>query len=196
MSTVAAPYGLRPIQLLGSQSFNGGVIREVPMTVNSAVAVGLGDVIQIGNASAGQPQAIAATPTTASAGIMGVCVGVSFVDPVLKQQQFGTTIPANAITSGYTNVIIRVCDDPDQLYVLQSVGSVASTVRGKFCALENFGVNSLGNSTIRGSTPANTTTLAMRIVDFSSTPGDAFTDLIVKFNQGVLMWQNATVLTN
>lgn len=196
MSTVAAPYGLRPIQLLGSQSFNGGVIREVPMTVNSAVAVGLGDVIQIGNASAGQPQAIAATPTTASAGIMGVCVGVSFIDPVLKQQQFANTLPANAVTAGYTNIIIRVCDDPDQLYQLQSAGSVASTVRGKFCALENFGVGTYGNSTVRGSTPANTTTLAMRIVDFASTPGDAFTDLIVKFNQGVLMWQNATVLSN
>lgn len=197
MSTVASPYGLKPIALIGGQSFNGGVIREVPMTVNSAVAVGLGDVIVIGGASAGQPQAAAATPVAGTtAGVMGVCVGVSFVDPVLKQQMFANTIPANAVTAGYTNVMIRVCDDPDQLYVLQSVGSVASTVRGKFCALENFGVGTYGNSTVRGSTPANTATLAMRIVDFSSTPGDTYTDLIVKFNQGVLVWQNTIVLAN
>lgn len=196
MSLVAAPYGLKPVKLIGGQYFNGGSIREVPMTVNSAVAIGTGDVIQIGLASAGQPQAVAATPTTASAGILGVCVGVSFIDPVLKQQQFAASLPANAITAGYTDVRIRVCDNPDQLYALQSNGAVAATVRGKFCALENFGVGAYGNSTIRGATPANTTTLAMRIVDFASAPGEAFTDLVVKFNTGVLMWENATVLAN
>jgi hypothetical protein len=194
MSLVAAPYGLKPVSLIGGQAFNGGVIREIPMTVNTATAIYAGDVVQIGGASAGQPQAITATVTTASAGVIGVCVGVSFVDPVLKQQQFANSLPAGAITAGYTNVMIRVCDDPDQLYQLQSVGSVAATVLGKFCALENFGGGSYGNSTLRGSTPANTTTLAMRIVGFASTPGDSFTDLIVKFNHGVHMYYNATVL--
>ena len=196
MSTVASPYGLKPISLIGGQVFNGGTIKEIPMTVNSAVAIGAGDIIQIGNASAGQPQAVAATPTTASAGIVGVCVGVSFIDPVLKQQQFAQNIPANAITAGYTNVMIRVCDDPDQLFQLQNVGSVAATVLGKFCAVENFGVGPYGNSTVRGSVPANTATLAFRIVGFASTPGDAFTDTIVKFNQGVHMYLNTTVLAN
>jgi hypothetical protein len=196
MSTVASPYGLKPIALIGGQVFNGGTIREIPMTVNSAVAIGAGDIIQIGAASAGQPSALAATPTTATAGVIGVCVGVSFVDPVLKQQQFAQTIPANALTAGYTNVMIRVNDDPDQLYQLQSVGSVAATVIGKFCAVENFGTGPYGNSTVRGSTPANTATLGFRIVGFASTPGDAFTDLIVKFNQGVHMYLNTTVLAN
>lgn len=196
MSTVASPYGLKPIALQGGQHFNGGVIKEIPMTVNSAVAIGAGDIIQLGGASAGQPQALAATPTTASAGVVGVCVGVSFTDPVLKQTQHAQNLPANAITSGYTNVVIKVCDDPDQLYQLQSVGSVAATVLGKFCAVENFGVGPYGNSTVRGSTPANTATLGFRIVGFASTPGDAYTDLIVKFNQGVHMYYNTTVLAN
>ena len=167
------------------------------MTVNVATAFGYGDVVLIGAASAGQPTPAAATVVAGTtAGVLGVCVGVSFVDPVLKQQQFAMTLPSGAITAGYTNVLIHVNDDPNQLYQLQSVGSVARTVQGKFCALENFGTGTYGNSTVRGSTPANTATLAMRIVDFASTPGDAFTDLIVKFNFGVLMWQNTTVLTN
>lgn len=198
MASVAAPYGLRPVNLLGGQPYNGGAIRQVPMTVNVATAFGYGDVVLIGAASAGQPTPATATPVSGTtAGVMGVCVGVSFVDPVLKQQQFSMTLPSGAITAGYTNVLIFVNDDPNQLYQLQSVGSVASTVRGKFCALENFGTGTYGNSTIRGSTPSNVGgTQAMRIVDFASTPGDAFTDLIVKFNQGVLMWQNTIVLTN
>lgn len=196
MSTVASPYGLKPIALIGGQAFNGGTIKQIPMTVNSAVAIGAGDIIQIGAASAGQPQAMAATPTTSTAGVIGVCVGVSYVDPTLKYQLFAQNLPANAITNGYTNVMIHVNDDPDQLYQLQSVGSVAATVLGKFCAVENFGVGSYGSSTVRGSTPANTATLGFRIVGFASTPGDAYTDLIVKFNQGVHMYYNTTVLTN
>ena len=196
MALIASPYGLKPIALLGGQAFNGGVIREIPMTVNSATAIGTGDIIQIGAASAGQPSALTATPTTSSAGVIGVCVGVSFVDPVLRQQQHAQNLPANAITAGYTNVIVKVCDDPDQLYQLQSVGSVAATVLGKFCAVENFGVGVYGNSTIRGATPANTATLAFRIVGFAQPAGEPFTDLIVKFNQGVHMYYNTTVLAN
>jgi dihydroorotase-like cyclic amidohydrolase len=196
MANTASPYGLKPVALLGGRNFNGGTIKEIPMTVNSAVAIGAGDIIQIGNASAGQPQAVAATPTTASAGVIGVCVGVSFTDPVLKQTQHAQSLPANAISSGYTNVVIKVNDDPDQLFQLQSVGTVADTVLGKFCAVENFGVGPYGNSTVRGSTPANTTTLAFRIVGFASPAADSNRDLIVKFNQGVHMYYNATVLAN
>jgi hypothetical protein len=196
MSNTASPYGLKPVSLIGGQSFNGGVIKEIPMTVNSAVAIGAGDIVQIGAASAGQPSALAATPTTSSAGVIGVCVGVSFVDPVLKQQQHANSLPANAITSGYTNVIVKVCDDPDQLFQLQSVGAVADILIGKFCAVENFGVGPYGNSTVRGSTPANTGTLAFRIVGFASPATDTNRDLIVKFNTGVHMYYNATALTN
>ena len=194
MANTASPYGLKPVSLIGGQPFNGGVIKEIPMTVNSATAIAAGDIIQIGAASAGQPSARTATPDNTTAGIIGVCVGVSFVDPVLKQQQHAQTLPANAITAGYTNVVVKVCDDPDQLYQLQSVGSVADTVLGKFCAVENFGVGPYGNSTIRGSTPANTATLAFRIVGFASPATDTNRDLIVKFNQGIHMYLNTLVL--
>lgn len=192
MASTASPYGLRPVNLIGGQAFNGGVIREIPMTVNSATAIYTGDVIQIGAASAGQPTAMSATPTTSTGGVVGVCVGVSYVDPVLKYVVHTQSLPANAITSGYTNVIIKVCDDPDQLYVVQAAGSVAATVIGKFAALENFGgTAATGLSTIRLATPANTGTLAVRIVDFVDA-GSAYTDCIVKFNQGVHMYYNAT----
>lgn len=194
MANTSSPYGLKPVALLGGRAFNGGTIKEIPMTVNSAIAIGAGDIVSIGSLSAGQPAALAATPTTASAGVIGVCVGVSYTDPVLKQTQHAQNLPANAISSGYTNVIVKVNDDPDQVYQLQSVGAVADTVLGKFCAVENFGVGAYGNSTVRGSTPANTTTLAFRIIGFASPASDTQRDLLVKFNQGVHMYYNATVL--
>jgi hypothetical protein len=194
MANVASPYGFRPVNLLGGQPY-AGAIREIPMTVNSATAIYNGDVVQISVASVGQPSAATATLTTSSAGVVGVCVGVRYVNPATLQPTYAQYLPANAITNGYTDVYIRVVDDPDALFAVQAVGSVAATQRGRFAALENFGGNAqTGNSTVRLSTPANTATLAVRIVDFVDA-GSNNTDCIVKFNQGVHMYYNATALT-
>lgn len=193
MAATATPYGLRPVNLIGGQSFNGGAIREVPMTVNSATAIYTGDVILIGAASAGQPTAAAATVTTSTGGVLGVCVGVSYVDPTLGYQLFGQYLPANAVNSGYTNIKIHVNDDKDQLYMIQGAGSIAATTRGYQAALGNFGGNpATGKSTVNLVAPARTATLAMRVVDFVDA-GSAFTDVIVKFNTGVHMYDATTV---
>jgi hypothetical protein len=200
MSTVAAPYGLKPISLIGGQSFTGGTIREYLMTTNNSAAIFNGDLVQLGAAAAGQPTVVAATPTTSTAGIAGVCVGVRYQ---LAGQQLGYPLyaqylPANAVTAGYTNIFIRVVEDPDQLYQVQSQGSVGYGSIGKTVALANFGGSTTtGNSTVAlSSTIANTNALACKIVDlvnssstfggnFPSNPGDAYTDCIVKLNFGV-----------
>ena len=193
MSNVATPYGLRPINLIGGRPNPGGAMREVPMTVNSATAIYTGDIILIGAASAGQPSAASATPTTSTGGVIGVCVGVSYVDPVLKYVVHAQYLPQNAITSGYTNIVIKVNDDPQQLYQIQAGSSVAATTRGYQVAVENPGGSATtGLSTLRAGTPARTATLALRIVDFVDA-GSAFTDLIVKFNTGVHMYDATTV---
>jgi hypothetical protein len=191
MSTVQAPYGLRPINLIGGQSFTGGTIRKYAMTTNSATGIFFGDVVSIAD---GQPSALTATPTTSSVGVVGVCVGVQYTDPTLKYSQWAQFLPANAVNSGYTNIYVSVIDDPDQLYQVQADGSVTAADIGNNAALGNFSNGSVtsGNSKVNVSaTTANTSTLAVRIVDLVdgaptfSTPGDAFTDCIVKFNFGV-----------
>jgi len=198
MALAATPYGLRPFNMIGGSPYNGGAIRQVPMTVNEASGIGFGDVVLIGAASAGQPTAAAATPVAGTTGgVLGVCVGCSFIDPTLKQQQYANALPANAVTGGYKNIQVFVNDDPRQLYTLQSAGTAADILIGKFCALGAFGAaNVYGNSPVNGLTPANTATLAMRIVGFNSPAADGFRDLIVKFNSGVLMWDNTIVLAN
>lgn len=213
MSQILSPYGLKPVSMIGGHSNNGGAIREFPMTVNSATAIYNGDVVQIAN---GQPSAITATPVAGTtAGIVGVCVGVSYFDPVLKQSQYANFLPANAVNSGYTNIRIRVCDGHDQLYQVQgsaAFGSLTNGVYGaigKNAALGNFGGNAAtGNSTVNvvvgtnGASLATTATLAVRIVSVLNieqiglgssvlNPQDAFPELIVKFNQGVHSYQLA-----
>jgi hypothetical protein len=207
MATTSSPYGLKPINLIGGQAFNGGVIREILLTTNNTAPIGFGDLVQLGAAAAGQPTVVTATPTTSSVGIVGVCVGVRYQ---LAGQQLGYPLyaqylPANAVTAGYTNIYVRVMDDPDALFQVQSLGSITVGSIGKTVALANFtaGTGSTtvntntGNSVIAlSATVSNTNALACKIVDlvnanssfggnFPSNPGDAYTDCIVKLNFGV-----------
>ena len=205
MAATSTPYGLKPINLIGGQSFNGGVIREFVLSTNNSGAFYTGDVIQL--SSAGNPQALGSTPTAGTtAGIVGVCLGVSYVDPNLKYQVFAQYLPANAITGGYTNVTIHVCDDPDQLYQVQGSAAFGTLTNGangavgKNAALGNFGGSATtGLSTVNlvvgsnGGSLASTNTLAVRIVDVvDASANDAYPDLIVKFNQGVHSYLFAT----
>jgi hypothetical protein len=197
MATVQAPYGLRPINLIGGQSFTGGTIRKYAMTVNSATGIFFGDVVKIAD---GEPSALTATPTTSTKGVVGVAVGVTYTDPTLKYTQFAQYLPANAVNAGYTNIFVSVIDDPDQLYQVQADGPVTRADIGNNSALGNFSNGSVttGNSKVNiSATTANTSTLAVRIVDLVdgaptfSTPGDLFTDCIVKFNFGVHSYYQA-----
>jgi hypothetical protein len=181
------------------------------MTTNSATAIFNGDLVALGVSAAGQPTALAATPTTSTVGLVGVCVGVRYQ---LSGQQLGYPLyaqylPANAVTSGLINIFIRVVEDPDQLYQVQSQGSVGYGSIGKTAALANFGGSTTtGNSTIAlSSTIANTSALAVKIVDlvnssstfggnFPSNPGDAYTDCIVKLNFGVHSYYQSAGTTN
>ena len=205
MASTSSPYGLKPVNLIGGQAFNGGVIRDIKLSTNNSGAFYVGDVIQL--TSAGNPQALSATITTGTTvGVIGVCVGVSYVDPNLKYQVFAQYLPADAITGGYTNVSIRVCDDPDQLYQIQGSAAFGSLTNGangaigKNAALGNFGGNATtGLSTINlvvganGGSLANTATLAMRVVDIvAESATDSYPDLIVKFNEGAHSYQFAT----
>ena len=213
MAATLSPYGLKPINLIGGQAFNGGVIREFKLSTNNSTAFFTGDVVQLSNA--GNPQPLGASPVAikipsvsadATAGVVGVCVGVRYVDPNLKYEVYAQTLPANAITGGYTNVFIRVCDDPDQLYQIQGSAAFGSLTNGpagavgKNAALGNFGA---GNATTglsgvnlvvgsNGGSLAATSTLAMRIVDVvAETATDAYPDIIVKFNVGVHSYTNS-----
>lgn len=183
MATTAAPYGLRPTNMVGGRVYTHG-FREYAMTSDNSVAIYNGSIIQL---TAGQPNALAATPTTSTAGVIGVCVGVTYTDPTLKQTMFAQYLPATAVTLGYTNIKVRIVDDPDVVFMVQASGSVTAASIGRNAPLDNFGGSATtGNATVRlaqGSI-ATTATLAVRIVDLV-VAGDTYTDCLVKFNFGV-----------
>jgi len=136
MAATSSPYGLKPINLIGGQAFNGGVIRDIVLSDNVATAFYTGAVIVLD--ANGNPSAITASPTgmdipnaaDADAGILGVCLGVQYTDPTLGYSLWGQYLPANALNNGYSNVLIRVCDDPDQLYQIQGTAAFGTLTNG------------------------------------------------------------------
>jgi hypothetical protein len=203
MAITASPYGLKPVNLIGGQVF-AGQFREYKLVSNNTAAIFNGDLISL--TSAGVPVAATATPTAGTtAGIVGVCVGVRYVSAATKQPLYSQFLPANAVTGGYTDVYVRVSDDPDALYTVQgsaalgtfnsgTSGSGWPGAIGKNAALGNFSAGStvMGNSAVNlvvgtnGASLATTATLALRIVDIiEGTEGDAFPEFVVKLNQGV-----------
>lgn len=196
MAATATPFGLKPINMIGGQSFNGGVIREYKLPSNVAAAYYTGAVMYMNTNGVVTP--VAATPTAGTtAGVLGVCVGVRYTDPNLKYTVFAQYLPSGAITAGYSDVFIRVCDDPDQLYMIQADTAVGTKTNGARGAIgQNAPLKTFTGSATTGlsqtaldtgsnwGTCASTNTLAMRIVDIY-TPDDTYPEVIVKFNQGV-----------
>jgi len=215
MANVASPYGLNPIKLIGGQAFNGGVIREYKVASNNSAAIFNGDLVVL--SSAGLPSAVSATPTAidipnaanATAGIVGVCVGARYVDAT-GVSQYANYLPANSITAGYTEVYVRVMDDPDALFQVQGTaalgtfnsgtdGSGYPGAIGKNAALDfnTAGKTTTGKSGVallvgaNGSSLATTTTLAVRIVDVvDGTQTDDYPEFVVKLNVGVHSYNN------
>lgn len=205
MASVASPYGLKPVNLIGGQAYAGST-REIKLSTNNSAAIFNGDVIQL--TSAGNPQSISATPTAGTtAGIVGVCMGVRYVNPATKQSNWAQFLPANAITNGYTDVYIIVADDPDSVFQIQGTAAFGTLTNGAAGAVGKnaalgfgtAGSTSTGNSGVNlvvganGGSLANTATLAMRVIGVvAGTELDAYPEILVKFNQGTHSYYLAT----
>ena len=210
MAAVSAPYGLRAINHIGGTPYAGST-RLLPITLaalngNPAVTnttpifngsvvnlTASGTVIVQPNTGAGGGGTAAAW----TAGVIGVFVGCTFTDPISGNLTFAQSWTGNAATDAKAYVI----DDPDVAYQIQAAGPITNLELG-----ENFYLNAAqtgnagtGNSTTAATTVGNfaiTAGFAFRLVDFvegpTSTVGDAFTDLICKFNEGIHSYTNAT----
>jgi hypothetical protein len=196
MATTSAPYGLRPINLIGGQQFAGST-RQIKIASGYAADIFFGDVVAIH--TDGTIVKVTNVGTNADpfpAGTVGVFLGCAYTSPTLKYFLNSQYWPTGTVAS---DAVAYVCDDPDTLFQIQADAAVTQTMLGS-----NFGVNQTAGSTTTGdskisldvATRATTNTVALRLVDFVngpfSTVGDAFTDCIVKFNFGIHTYYNGT----
>ncbi len=206
--TISAPYGLKPINLIGGQVF-AGATRQLPITtsgVNYATAIFYGDVVQLASSGTVIISTLD-TDTSPVAGVVGVFLGCSYTNPTTKQKQYSQYWPGAA--SGITDAMAYIADDPDQLYKVASVGDTADgtglviapvqqTAVGTNAVLVlNSGSTTTGDSKIGVYSAGTTTSLPMRIVDvvpdtaYVSSGNIVFPELIVKLNFGYHSYYNA-----
>jgi hypothetical protein len=142
--TISAPYGLKPVNLIGGQVFAG------------------------------------------STRLMEIASGYA----------------TNIFYTAASDAMAYVVDDYNTLFQVQAAGSLAQTTLGSNAILNAVQSTSTGSTTTGNSNTALSTSVAttsgyaFRIVDFvestTSTVGDAYTDVLVKFNPVAHSYNNPT----
>ena len=191
MASTAAPYGLRPVNLIGGQPYAGSTRL---FKINNAYAANIfyGQPVSV-NAS-GVVIAETGTSNVAATGVVGVFVGCTYTDPNLKYKVFKQYWPTGTVA---TDAFAYVVDDPDVVMQAQAGGSLTQADLGANIALgTSSGDTNTGNSTTPlASSASQTATLPLRIVGFVSGPdsavGDAYTDVLVKWNAPAAVSSNA-----
>jgi hypothetical protein len=120
--TIDAPYGVKPVNLIGGQVFAGST-RNLPIQYNYGTALYNGDLVTL---SAGYV-VIATYPVSTTNTTVGVFLGCYYTNPTTKQRQFSQYYPGN-VTAGDITAIIG--DDPDQVMKVAVTTTAAGVIIG------------------------------------------------------------------
>ena len=201
MASTASPYGLRPVNRVDGMPYAGATQTFLIDPAGEATNIFYGQVVIIGaDGYLAISTATGADITTnnlggSGVGAIGVFVGCEYVNAQ------GQVINAQYYPSGTTGVVTaKVITDPSVAFQAQLDGSGAQSVLGSntfFAAVQSTstGSTTTGNSTSALESTVVTTAAAFRIVGFVelegfSEIGDAFTDVLVKFNPSAHSYLN------
>ena len=188
MAAVAAPYGLRAVNHLGGTPYAGST-RMYPIGTGLAQNIYYGDVVNVlATGLLNQTQVTGAAATPFPAGTVGIFVGCTYTDPGSNQVVFRQNWPTGTVTADAQAYVV---DDPGAIFQIQANGTLAQAALGAcafFAAAQGAATGNLlsGNSTTALSNAVTVAQDAFKIVGFvdspTSTVGDLFTDVLVKFN--------------
>ena len=195
--TVSAPYGLKPVNLIGGQVF-AGATRMMEIASGYATNIFYGDLVK--RISDGT---IEKDTGTATATPCGVFLGVSFTNASTGQVQQQQYYPASTAIKSGTKILAVVADDPDTLFqvavvsgttVISGVGITA--IGNNATLVQNAGSTTTGDSKVALlDSTATTITLPIRIIDVvrdTETTTDNFPEVIVKINATMHQYNNST----
>lgn len=200
MAAVAAPYGLRAVNHLGGTPYAGST-RMYPIASGLATNIYYGDVVNVqatGFLTQNTTTGAVGAGTQFVAGTVGVFVGCTFTDPISGNVTFRQNWPTGTVTPDAQAYVV---DDPGAIFQIQANGSVGQLGLGAntmFAAAQATGTGNLlsGNSTTALNNGVVQTAAAFKIVGFvdspTSTVGDAFTDVLVKFNPAAHAYTSGT----
>lgn len=195
--TVSAPYGLRPINLVGGLPF-AGATRQIPIASAYATAIFNGDVVQVNSSGNVIIATLQAQTSNSVAGVIGVFLGCSYTNPSTGQKLFAQYYPG-AVTA--SDIVAYVADDPNALFQAVNVTSnVADSSTGGLLPAYLSRANSFGSNAELVLNTGSTTTgngkmgvfinnvtsaLPFRVVDVitaSQNSSGNFVEFVVKFN--------------
>jgi hypothetical protein len=196
--TVDAPYGLKPVNLIGGQVF-AGATRLMQIASGYATSIFYGDLVK--RISDGT---IEKDTGTATATPCGVFLGVQFTNQSTGQVQQQQYYPASQAIASGTKIFAVVADDPDTLFQVVScsgttvvAGMGISAIGNNIALIQNAGSTTSGNSAVAidEGTQNTTNTLPIRIIDVvreTATGSDTFVEFIVKINATMHQYNNST----
>ena len=195
--TVDAPYGLKPVNLIGGQVF-AGATRLMEIASGYATSIFYGDLVK--RISDGTIEKDTGTTTATPCGVF---LGVSFTNSSTGQVQQQQFYPASQAIKSGTKIFAVVADDPDTLFQVAvvsgttTISGVGITAIGNNGTLvQNAGSTTTGNSAVALlDSTATTNTLPIRIIDVvreTETTADNFPEVIVKINATMHQYNNST----
>ena len=194
--TVSAPYGLKPVNLIGGQVF-AGATRLMEIASGYATNIFFGDLVK--RVAAGTIEKDVGTTTATPCGVF---MGVQFTNGSTGQVQQQQFYPASQAIASGTKIFAVVADDPDTLFQVAVVSGTTtisgvgiSAIGNNGTLVQNAGSSISGNSAVALlDSTAVTATLPIRVIDVvrdTATAADNFPEVIVKINATMHQYNNS-----
>ena len=195
--TISAPYGLKPVNLIGGQVFAGST-RLMEIASGYATNIFYGDLVK--RVSTGTIEKDTGTTTATPCGVF---LGVSFTNSSTGQVQQQQFYPASQAIATGTKIFAVVADDPDTLFQVAVVSGTTvitgvgiSAIGNNATLVQNAGSTITGDSKVAILDSTGTSgTLPIRIIDVvrdTETTADNFPEVIVKINATMHQYNNST----
>lgn len=147
---VSAPYGYKPINLIGGQVYAGST-RNMPIQYNSTNPIYFGDLVYL---NAGYADLITYPLNTTAAHLtVGVFMGCYYTNPTTKQRLYSQYYPGAVLAGDITAI---VADDPDIVIQTAVATTASSGVIGSASSLL-VGSNMVGTTTTGSASTGNGT---------------------------------------
>jgi hypothetical protein len=149
---IDAPYGVKPVNLIGGQVFAGST-RNLPISYNYGTAIYYGDLVTLGTTGSNAGFVIPSSTSTSlvSKGTVGVFLGCYYTNPTTKNRQYAQYYPGNVAAGDITAI---VADDPDQVFKMAAVAAASTTTISSFPSAM-VGLNAVLNTPVGSTTSGN-----------------------------------------
>ena len=197
--TIDAPYGFRPVNLLGGQVFSGST-RQMAIASAHATNIFFGDIVIMSSNGCINN----ATLTDSAVQVAGIFMGCSYINSS-SQRVFGQYYPATITQAVDTTngTVAYIADDPDlvmKVAIVSGTTTISGNIRSGLVGGTAAWVANAG-STITGdskqavlSTVGTATTLPLKVIDVvpdTTNSSGSFTEVLVTWTGLVHMYRGA-----